>query len=100
MYRDAARVRCQATGKWGRRRTRAPGSKDPPSENAVRALAAVADAAREACVDAIEEAFGVESPKTGSAPASGRASRASVSERLEVVSRRASACAGAMDVEE
>ena len=98
--RDAARSRRLATGARGRRRTRAPGSKDPPSENAVRALAAVADAAREACVDAIEEAFGVESPKTGSAPASGRASRASVSERLEVVSRRASACAGAMDVEE
>ena len=99
--RDAARSRRLATGARGRRRTRAPGSKDPPSENAVRALAAVADAAREACVDAIEEVFGAESSNNSrSAPASGRASRASVSERLEVVSRRASACVGAMDVEE
>ena len=67
----------------------------------MRALAAVADAAREACVDAIEEVFGAESSNMSrSAPASGRASRASVSERLEVVSRRVSACVGAMDVEE
>ena len=52
--RDAARVRCQATGKRGRRRTRAPGSKDPPSENAVLALASVADVRRVACRGALE----------------------------------------------
>ena len=98
MYRDAARVRCQATGKRGRRRTRAPGSKDPPSENAVLALASVADVRRVACrgaleglharlvpgraVDAVSAVLG-----GGRSSSSARRSRASVSSRLSAVSR-------------
>ena len=97
-FRDAARVRCQATGKRGRRRTRAPGSKDPPSENAVLALASVADVRRVACrgaleglharlvpgraVDAVSAVVGVGGGSLGP-----RRSRASVSSRLSAVSR-------------
>ena len=97
-FRDAARVRCQATGKRGRRRTRAPGSKDPPSENAVLALASVADVRRVACggaleglharlvpgraVDAVSAVVGVGGGSLGPPR-----SRASVSSRLSAVSR-------------
>ena len=97
-FRDAARVRCQATGKRGRRRTRAPGSKDPPSENAVLALASVADVRRVACRGALEglharlvpgRAVDAVSVVVGGGGGSSapRRSRASVSSRLSAVSR-------------
>ena len=97
-FRDAARVRCQATGKWGRRRTRAPGSKDPPSENAVLALASVADVRRVACRGALEGLHARLVPGRAVDAVSGvgggsltssaaRRSRASVSSRLSAVSR-------------
>jgi hypothetical protein len=98
-FRDAARVRCQATGKRGRRRTRAPGSKDPPSENAVLALASVADVRRVACRGALEglharlvpgRAVDAVSGVVGggrSSASAPRRSRASVSSRLSAVSR-------------
>ena len=95
--RDAARVRCQATGKRGRRRTRAPGSKDPPSENAVLALASVADVRRVACRGALEGLHArlvpgravdaVSAVLGGGGSSAPRRSRASVSSRLSAVSR-------------